>query len=89
VPSQHNPADAPSRGILGPPNRLLPPVSLPSALRPFVRDAAEASAWPRNLSLPPKHHKRRGDSDGQPFASRHLERLSEELLAASAAWHDA
>jgi len=36
VPSQHNPADAPSRGILGPPSRLLPPVPLPSTLLPFI-----------------------------------------------------
>ncbi len=36
VPSQHNPADAPSRGILGPPSCLLPPVPLPSTLLPFI-----------------------------------------------------
>ncbi len=89
VPSQHNPADAPSRGILGPPNRILPPVPLPSAIRPFIRDASEAAAWSGNHDLPPKRHKWHGDSGSQPFASRHREKLGEEVLAASAAWHDA
>jgi hypothetical protein len=62
VPSQHNPADAPSRGILGPPNRLLPAVSLPIPLLPFIRDATVASAWSRgHYPPPPKQHKQQRD----------------------------
>jgi hypothetical protein len=38
---QHNPADAPSRGRLGHPHRLLPPVPLPKPLQPYLRDATD------------------------------------------------
>src|SRR6266403_2472281 len=89
VPSQHNPADAPSRGILGPPSCLLPPVPLPSTLLPFIQDVSDPSAWPRDLELPSKPHKPQGNVEHQPGSNRHRERLSEEFLAASAARCDA
>jgi len=88
VPSQHNPADAPSRGILGPPNRLLPPLVLPDAIRPYVRDASDPTAWPRGFHPPPKRHKQRHNRSSDASLSRHIETINEEVLAASAAWHD-
>jgi hypothetical protein len=36
VPSQHNPAGAPSRGILGPPSRVLPPIPIADAIQPYT-----------------------------------------------------
>jgi hypothetical protein len=36
VPSAHNPADSPSRGIYPPENLLLPPTCIPKALQPFI-----------------------------------------------------
>jgi hypothetical protein len=41
VPSASNPADNPSRGIYGPECFLLPPISLPTELRPFLIDSTE------------------------------------------------
>jgi len=88
VPSQHNPADAPSRGILGPPHRLLPPIIIPDALQPFIRDASQPAAWPQHSNPPPKCLKRRGDPTREDSLNRHLEQIGEEVLAASAAWDD-
>jgi hypothetical protein len=39
VPSEFNPADDPSRGILGPSHLLLPPIAVPPELSPFIIDA--------------------------------------------------
>jgi hypothetical protein len=89
IPSQHNPADAPSRGILGPPNRILPAIPIPHPLRPYIRDATVTSAWPRDSHPPPKSHKQHRDGGQQAFVNRQLERIGEELLAGSAAWGDA
>ena len=89
VPSQQNPADGPSRGILGPSNRILPHVPLPDAILPYIRDATDPTAWTRASQTPPKHHKQRGDASEQFSLSRHLETINEEVHAASAAWHDA
>jgi hypothetical protein len=90
VPSQHNPADAPSRGILGPPNRLLPPVPLPDALQPYIRDATDPSAWPQGVPPPPpKHHKLRRDAGRHAFLNRQLESISGEALTTSAFWDNA
>ena len=36
IPSAFNPADPPSRGILGPPHLTLPEIQLPEPLRPFL-----------------------------------------------------
>ena len=88
VPSQHNPADAPSRGILGPPHRLLPSIIIPDALQPFIRDASQPAAWPQHSNPPPKCLKRRGDPTREDSLNRHLEQIGEEVLAASAAWDD-
>ena len=44
IPSEHNPADKPSRGIYPPASLLLPPICIPHELRPFIADIA---------SLPP------------------------------------
>lgn len=89
IPSQHNPADAPSRGILGPPHRLLPPITLPDAIRPYVCDATEPTAWARGPDPLPKHHKQRSNAGQHALVSRQLESLDEESLAASAARDDA
>ena len=89
VPSQHNPADEPSRGILGPPHRLLPPIPLPDSLRPFVRDASEPTAWPRHPNPSLKHHKQRSDTARRAFFDRELERIGEEVCAATATQDDA
>jgi hypothetical protein len=89
VPSQHNPADAPSRGILGPPNRVLPPIPIPDAIWPYIRDATDASAWPSGRHPPPpKHHKQRRDAGHHALLSAQLERIGEEVCATSAAWDD-
>jgi hypothetical protein len=89
VPSQHNPADAPSRGILGPPSRLLPPVSLPKPLQPYLRDATVPTAWPLSTHPPPKHHKRRSDAGQRAFFNSQLEKTSEEISPTAAIWRDA
>jgi hypothetical protein len=88
VPSEQNPADAPSRGILGPPSRTLPTVPLPDAIRPYLRDATVPAAWP-NTPVQHKCHKQRRDTGEQDTLSRHLERINEEVLAAAAARPDA
>jgi hypothetical protein len=89
VPSQHNPADAPSRGILGPLNRLLPAIPLPTSLLPYVRDATDVTAWPRgHHPPPPKQHKQRRDGGQHVFHNRQLEAASEEARAAAAAAYD-
>jgi hypothetical protein len=41
VPSASNPADKPSRGVHGPKSLLLPPISIPEDLKPFIIDATE------------------------------------------------
>jgi hypothetical protein len=41
VPSTSNPADKPSRGVYRPKNLLLPPISIPEDLKPFIIDATE------------------------------------------------
>jgi hypothetical protein len=41
VPSEHNPADEPSRGIYPPQELLLPPIHIPDAIRSFIVDATE------------------------------------------------
>lgn len=38
VSTHHNPADEPSRGIYGPHSLLLPPITIPSALTPYIVD---------------------------------------------------
>jgi hypothetical protein len=86
VPSQHNPADAPSRGWLRHPHRLLPPVPLPKPLQPYLRDATDPAAWPLGLNPPSKHHKQRRDGI---FLTSQLERASEEVRTAAATWLDA
>jgi len=90
VPSQHNPADAPSRGILGPPNRLLPAIPLPDAIRPYICNATDTSAWPQgHYPTPPKCHKQRRDAGHQALFNRQLERISEEVRTTAAAGDDA
>jgi hypothetical protein len=89
VPSQHNPADAPSRGILGPPNCLLPTVSLPIPLLPFIQDAIVPSAWPQgHYPLLPKQHKQQRDGGQHVLHTRQLKATNEEALVAAAAAHD-
>jgi hypothetical protein len=38
VPSELNPADGPSRGIYGHPALLLPPISVPESIQPWITD---------------------------------------------------
>ena len=38
IPSAHNPADGPSRGIYPPTSLLLPPIPIPSEIQPFIAD---------------------------------------------------
>jgi hypothetical protein len=54
VNTKYNPADGPSRGILPPANLLLPPISLPDEIRPFVVDF-DAPQHPSERN-PPKCH---------------------------------
>lgn len=89
IPSEHNPADAPSRGILGNPHRILPPVPLPPALWPYLCDATDPTVWPTDSHLSPKRHTQRHETRQCAFRSRQLEGRSEEVLAATAARDDA
>jgi hypothetical protein len=41
IPSASNPADKPSRGVYGPKSLLLPPISIPKDLKPFIINATE------------------------------------------------
>jgi hypothetical protein len=87
VPSEHNPADAPSRGILGHPRRILPPVPLSPALLPYLCDATESTAWPAGPNPPLKRHTWH-ESRRHAFQGRQLEQRGEEVTAAAAACND-
>lgn len=93
VPSKDNPADGPSRGVYPPTSHLLPPVSIPVELQPFIRDVSEATANARTTD-------RQRQSSGKPFLpmgsnhadselrrrtfiNREFEREGEELFKAS------
>lgn len=64
VPSAHNPADDPSRGIYPPSNLLLPPIHIPQPLQAFITNFND----PRVLAEACKH---RENVKADPLVSNH------------------
>jgi hypothetical protein len=91
IPSKHNPADDPSRGKYGPPNRLLPKIDIPDILKQFIIDSEEpltraeerSRSASRSLIHDPKP--RRNYNNANAFA-RAQEHEAEELLRFANAW---
>jgi hypothetical protein len=87
VPSKHNPADDPSRGIFPPACLLLPPIPLPAALTSFIGNipAPQNGRFPSPAGMPlHTHAKARNNSDESvALINHHLERQGEELLQTS------
>jgi hypothetical protein len=89
VPSAHNPADDPSRGVYPPSSLLLPPIRIPQPLQAFIADFDD----PR---IPAETRKPRANAKTHPLVSNHrrfeysnlndeLRRQGEEIFKATQA----
>jgi hypothetical protein len=63
VPSAHNPADDPSRGIYPPANLLLPPILIPQPLRAFIANFDDPE-------IPTEHLKHCTSTETKPLTSK-------------------
>ena len=70
IPTEHNPADSPSRGTYGPRHLVLPPIPIPQHLQQFIID----------FEHPPTPSELRALADGQyaPTAAKLVDRLKRE-----------
>jgi len=91
VPSKGNPADGPSRGIYPPSRQMLPPVPIPTELRPFIANISSSTAdtrskhpRPPGKQVPPMVEKYdREEFQRRAWLNREFERRGEELNEAS------
>uniref|UniRef100_A0A0W0G4R0 Uncharacterized protein n=1 Tax=Moniliophthora roreri TaxID=221103 RepID=A0A0W0G4R0_MONRR len=92
VPTDHNPADAPSRGIYGPDELLLPPIPIPDELHTFIVDydaPLTQSEHQRSLSKHNAHSakkRRRQDHSSRRRLEQHLRQEAEQLNFITSAW---
>lgn len=93
VPSKDNPADLPSRGIYGPRNLLLPPITIPHPYQQLVVDFDEEprpieSRQLRDGTTPKPQPKpiREPEQRARAELNHTLERQAEELFAQTQNW---
>jgi len=93
IPSKDNPADLPSRGIYGPKNLLLPPITIPHPYQQLVVNFDEEprpieSRQLRNGTAPKPQPKPNREPQQRTRAelNRTFERRAEELFAQTQSW---
>jgi hypothetical protein len=92
IPSKHNPADDPSRGIYGPQHLLLPKIPIPKELQPFIIDYdAPLTNQERERELGKGSRQqvpkiRRDDIDIRLAHQRRREQEAEELNTIANSW---
>jgi len=93
VQSESNPADGPSRGIYPNPNKLLPPIDLPTELEPFILSLEQTKhGIPRKLSdrrdIQPTDKPKisRSDAEYRRRVTSDLEYQTSELFKAKNLW---
>jgi len=78
VPSAHNPADGPSRGIYPPESLLLPPIPIPPPLQNFIANFNDPSITPGGY-VHTARLRTRSATRTNPLSSDHTKKLNDEL----------